>query len=335
MSKVYFGTYTRGLSEGIYQADFDNHTGQLSNLENIIKTDTPSYLVFSQKNAIYAIIKEGDQGGIVAFNANGEYINKVLLPGAPLCHLAVDEKRQLVYGANYHKGELTVYKILDNQGLELTDKVQLTGSGPHPNQKTPHAHFVGLTPDKYLVTCDLGSDAIRTYNLINNRLQEISRYDSVPGAGSRHLVFHPKEKIAYVLCELNATVEVLIYNGRGRFERLQIISTLPKDYHDFNATAAIRISEDGRYLYTSNRGHNSIATFKIRKDGQLDLMEMVPSHGDTPRDFNLTPDQKHLIVAHQESPNATVFKRDVESGKITLLSSDFYLPDAICVTFKP
>lgn len=333
-TKLYFGTYTRGKSKGIYQAYLNEDEGKLLNLENIIEIQSPSYLARS-KNHLFSILKEEQKGGIACFNKDKKLISKVLLDGPPLCHIAVDERRQLAFGANYHKGQITLYKYNHKGSIILSDLVQLEGSGPHPNQEKSHLHYVGLSPDQYLVTCDLGTDSIRSYKLIDNncKLEKIAQYQSQAGAGSRHLVFHPNEKIAYLLCELNSTVEVLIYNGYGHFECLQIISTLPEGYQDFNATAAIRISDDGNFLYTSNRCHNSIAIFKIKRDGQLQLLDIVSSAGNHPRDFNISPSQEYLVVAHQESDNASLFRRDLKTGLLTLLDDTFYLPEAICVSF--
>ena len=126
----------------------------------------------------------------------------------------------------------------------------------------------------------------------------------------------------------------MIYDGVGEFERMQVISTLPDGYEEFNATAAIRLSKDGKYLYASNRGHDSIAVFSILADGSLELLEIVPSHGKTPRDFDLTPDQEFLIAVHQDSDNATVFKRNPKTGRLAELSNDFRVPEAVCITFK-
>lgn len=331
---VYFGTYTQNQSKGIYKAQFDQETGSLSDLDIIIQTQSPTYLALSQKGNLYSIVKEGNKGGIAAFNPKGQLINQLVSEGAPLCHIAIDESRQLVYGANYHKGEVSVYHIQKNGGLKLADLVTLEGSGPHLHQKSPHAHYVGLSPDHYLITCDLGADKVRSYAISpKGHLNLITEYQSRPGSGSRHLVFHPNQKIAYLLCELSSTVEVLIYNGCGYFERIQTIGTLPKTYDGFNATAAIRISADGRFLYVSNRGHDSIACFTIEKDAQLSLLDIVPCHGKTPRDFNLSPDQNYLLVGHQDSNHASVFKRDQKSGRLSLLDKSFYLPEAVCVLF--
>ena len=151
-------------------------------------------------------------------------------------------------------------------------------------------------------------------------------YHATSGAGPRHIVFHPSYKIAYLICELNSTIEVLIYDGDGQFERMQTISTLPENFSEFNGTAAIRLSADGRFLYGSNRGHNSIAVYKVAGDGTLELVEIVPTNGKNPRDFNITPDQQYVIAVHQDSDNATVFKRDPKTGKLTEISHDFFVP---------
>lgn len=329
---IYFGTYTRKKSDGIYKAKFNLEKGDFSDLQLFANLQNPTYLIKSLVGNFYTITKENDLGGIVALNSKGQKINHVLRKDGSLCHLAIDEARQFVYGANYHKGEITLYKINEDGGLSLEDLIQLQGSGPHPHQDSAHAHYVGLTPDKYLVTCDLGTDSVTTYTISSdNKLKQIANYQAAQGAGARHLVFHHQEKIAYLLCELNASIEVLVYNGLGHFEKLQTISTLPSNYHKFNATAAIRISNDEKNLYISNRGHNSIAAYSIRKDGQLDLLEIVPSHGDIPRDFILTKDQNFLIIPHQESDNTTVYKRNFQTGKLNLLSKNFYVPESVCV----
>ena len=261
-------------------------------------------------------------------------LNHVVEEGAPHCYVAVDEKRSLVYGANYHKGQVLVYKRQTDGSLFQTDLDQHSGQGPHENQTSPHVHFTDLTPDQYLVTCDLGTDEVTTYDVSSEgKLTKLYTYHSQAGAGARHIVFHHHYKIAYLICELNSTIEVLIYDGVGEFERMQVISTLPDGYKGFNATAAIRLSKDGNYLYASNRGHDSIAVYTILADGSLELLEIVPSHGKTPRDFDLTPDQEFLIAVHQDSDNATVFKRNPETGRLAELSNDFHVPEAVCINF--
>ena len=331
---VYFGTYTRRLSKGIYKADFDTETGQLANLELFAAEPSPTYLAFDQQQHLYTVGSQDGLGGIAAYKTDGALLNHVVEEGAPHCYVAVDEKCGLVYGANYHKGQVLVYKRQTDGSLIQTDLDQHSGQGPHENQTSPHVHFTDLTPDQYLVTCDLGTDEVTTYDVSpEGKLSKLYTYHSQAGAGARHIVFHHHYKIAYLICELNSTIEVLIYDGVGEFERMQVISTLPDGYEGFNATAAIRLSKDGKYLYASNRGHDSIAVYTILADGSLELLEIVPSHGKNPRDFDLTPDQEFLIAVHQDSDNATVFKRNPKSGRLAELSNDFHVPEAVCINF--
>ena len=332
---VYFGTYTRRTSQGIYMADFDTDTGKLSNLELFASEPSPTYLAFDQQQHLYTVGSRDDKGGIAAYKTDGTLLNHVVEEGAPHCYVAVDETRGLVYGANYHKGQVLVYKRKEDGSLELADKVQHTGHDPHENQASPHVHYTNLTPDQYLVTCDLGTDEVITYDVdLEGKLTKLATYNCTPGAGARHLVFHHHFKIAYLICELNSTIEVLIYDGVGEFEQMQVISTLPDDYDDFNGTAAIRLSKDGKFLYASNRGHDSIAVYSILADGSLELLEIVPTHGKNPRDFDLTPDQEFLIAVHQDSDNATVFKRNSETGRLAELSNEFQVPEAVCIRFS-
>ena len=333
---VYFGTYTRRTSQGIYKADFDTETAQLSNLELFATEPSPTYLAFDQYQHLYTVGSQDDKGGIAAYQTDGTLLNHVVEEGAPHCYVAVDEKRNLVYAANYHKGQVLVYKRQKDGSLLLSDVDQHSGQGPHENQASPHVHFTDLTPDHYLVTCDLGTDQVITYDLDSEgKLSKLYTYHSQTGAGSRHIIFHNHYKIAYLICELNSTIEVLIYDGVGEFERMQVISTLPDGYKGFNGTAAIRLSKDGKYLYASNRGHDSIAVYTILADGSLELLEIVPTHGQTPRDFDLTPDQEFVIAVHQDSDNATVFKRNPETGRLAELSNDFHVPEAVCISFAP
>lgn len=332
---VYFGTYTRRTSQGIYKADFDTETGQLSHLKLFANEPSPTYLAFDDANHLYTVGSKDGQGGIAAYQTDGTLLNHVVEEGAPHCYVSVDDKRNLVYAANYHKGQVLVYKRKENGSLELAAMDQHSGHGPHENQASPHVHFADLTPDKYLLTCDLGTDQVTTYDLSSEgQLTKIATYHSNPGAGPRHLVFHHHYKIAYLICELNSTIEVLIYDGVGEFEHMQTISTLPECFDEFNGTAAIRLSKDGKYLYASNRGHDSIVVYTILADGSLELLEFVPTNGKTPRDFDLTPDQEFLLVVHQDSDNVTVFKRNSENGRLAELSNDFQVPEAVCIAFK-
>ena len=331
---IYFGTYTKKESKGIYKAQFDPETGSLSDLELVAVEPNPTFIAFSKKGNLYSVGAQDGKGGIASFTADFQPLNHVVEEGAPLCYVSVDDKRQLVYGANYHKGQVLVYKIEGDGQLSLIDQDTHEGKGPHENQASPHVHFADLTPDQYLITCDLGTDSLHTYEVSDQgKLTLLHHYKTAPGAGPRHLVFHPHHKIAYLINELNATIDVLFYDGMGEFEHFQTVSTLPEDYDGQKWASAIKLSADGKFLYASNRAHNSIAVFEVIADGSLKLIEIVPTDGLNPRDFTLSPDQHYLIAAHQDSPNATVFKRDPATGRLSSLSHDFYVPEAVCTVF--
>lgn len=331
---IYFGTYTKKESKGIYKAQFDPETGSLSDLELVAAEPNPTFIAFSEKRNLYSVGAQDGKGGIASFTADFQPLNHVVEEGAPLCYVSVDDKRQLVYGANYHKGQVLVYKIEGDGQLSLIDQDTHEGKGPHENQASPHVHFADLTPDQYLITCDLGTDSLHTYEVSDQgKLTLLHHYQTSPGAGPRHVVFHPHHKIAYLINELNATIDVLFYDGMGEFEHFQTVSTLPEDYDGQKWASAIKLSADGKFLYASNRAHNSIAVFEVIADGSLKLIEIVPTDGLNPRDFTLSPDQHYLIAAHQDSPNATVFKRDPETGQLSSLSHDFYVPEAVCTVF--
>lgn len=330
---VYFGTYTRKTSQGIYQAQFDTSTGELSQLSLIAKEENPSYLAFDELGRLYSVSTLEKKGGVAAFSPTMELLNHLVETGPAPCYIAVDAKRSLVYSANYHKGEVIVYKQATDGSLTVSDKISHQALAH--SQQTPHAHFANLTPDQLLAVCDLGLDQIVTYEVDEQgKLHHLDTYHSADKAGPRHLVFHPSFKVAYLICERNATIEVLFYDGMGEFHHFQTISTLPQQFTGENACAAIILSQDGKFLYASNRGHNSIAVYSVLADGSLALVEIVPSKGDCPRDITLTPDQHYLIAVHQLSNQASVFRRNPKTGQLQALSYHFAIPEPVCVLFR-
>lgn len=336
IEKIILGTYTRRVSEGIYTIDLDTEKKELSGLTLATKEVSPTYLAKSKAENLYTVTTVDGLGGAGAYDSTYQFLNAVTEEGAPLCYVAVDETRQLVYGANYHKGEVNVYRILDNGGIEAVESLyHQEETGPHKNQDHAHVHYTDLTPDQRLVVCDLGTDRVYTYDVAENgKLTLAATFVAEPGTGPRHLVFHPTQPIAYLFGELDSTVGVLAYQENGSFEKLQKISTLPEDFTGENGGAAIRISNDGRFLYTSNRGHNSIAVFEISSNGeQLSAIQNISTEGDFPRDFALNSTNEFLVCANQNSDNLTLFTRDAQTGKLTLLQKDIYAPECVCVYF--
>jgi 6-phosphogluconolactonase len=337
--KILLGGYTKRESKGGYSVLLDPIKAELSHLEEVANVQGPTYIALNKaKDKLYTCAADGNGGGIGAFSFDGEKaetLGNVTSTGAALCHLTVDDARGLVYGANYHLGEIRVYKIQADGALKLTDTIKHEGSGPRPEQNAAHVHYTGLTPDGRVVTCDLGTDEVTVYDVISGegKLNLVSIFRVEKGSGCRHLTFHPNGKIAYLANELNSTVDVLSYNEeKGSFARLQSITTLPETHEGFNGVAAIRLTSDGKFLYVSNRGHNSLAIYSVSPLGsKIELMGWTPTEGDIPRDFNFNKSEDFIIVAHQNSDNLTLFGRDKETGKLFLEQKDFYAPEMTCV----
>ncbi|MDT2758436.1 lactonase family protein [Enterococcus xiangfangensis] len=335
--KILLGTYTRRISQGIYQIELDTAAETLNNLTLVTEENSPTYLAQSKEDFLYSVTSRDGQGGISSYDSQNKFLNAVTEDGASPCYVAVDEARQLVYGANYHKGELATYKIQPDGSLKAAATVfHDEPTGPHKNQDKAHTHYTDLSPDQRLVVCDLGTDRVYTYDVTETgAVEEVAVYLAEPGTGPRHLVFHPTKKIAYLFGELDSSVSVLTYDETdGSFTQKQKISTLPKDFAGENGGAAIRVSNDGRYLYASNRGHNSIAVFAIAEDGlTLERIQSISTEGDFPRDFALSPDNAYVVAANQNSDNLTLYRRDSQNGLLTMIQKDIFAPEAVCVYF--
>lgn len=332
------GTYTRRESQGIYRMTLDTEKETLTDLTLLATEKSPTYLARSLAGNTYTVTEVDGKGGCGAYDSAFNLLNTVTEDGAPLCYVAVDEPRQLVYGANYHKGEVNVYKILSDGSLEAThQEFHDEPVGSHKNQDKPHAHYADLTPDQRLAVCDLGTDRVYTYDVSDTgKLSEVAVYVAEDGTGPRHLVFHPNHQIAYLFGELDSTVTVLAYDkADGSFTQIQKISTLPAGFTGENGGAAIRISKDGRFVYASNRGHDSIVVFEVSQDNAtLRLVQHIDTEGQFPRDFNLNANDQYLVCANQNSDNLTLYRRDSETGVLTLIQKDIYAPECVCVYFE-
>lgn len=341
LEQMLLGTYTRRESKGIYQIVLDTQKELLTEATLLVEETSPTYLALTQKGDLFNVTSVDGEGGMAAYQKNGEHfdlLNKVTEVGAPPCYVAIDEDKQLVFGANYHQGIVHVYRILADGQLEHTDKiVHDEATGPHENQDNAHVHYTDLTPDRRLVVCDLGTDRVYTYDVSEKgTLSEVAQYVAEPGTGSRHIVFHPTNQFAYLFGELDSTVTVLAYNAAdGSFEQVQKVSTLPDGFNEFNGGAAIRISEDGRFVYASNRGHDSIAVFATSEDGRkVERVQLISTEGEIPRDFDLDPTEKFVVVANQNTDNLTLYRRDEKTGLLEMIQKDVYAPECVCVSFK-
>ena len=349
--KILVGTYTQGKSEGIYRLDFNPVTGSLSNEGLVVKTQEPSFLVVSKdQNRVYAVKeteadKEQKGGGVSSFQWKAGRDELALLNnqnsrGAHPCYLSLSENGRFLSVANYTGGNFAVFE-LDKEGqLKDTPQVrQHQGSGPNAQrQEGPHAHCSTWRPDnRYLYVVDLGIDQVVAYSFdpTNGALGEGETALKVEGGnGPRLLVFHPNQKLAFLVNELSSSVLSLSYKeSTPGLSVIQEKSTLPGDFKGENSCAHIQLRPDGRFLYVSNRGHDSIAAFSVSQEGKLALVDIEPTQGHTPRFFTITPDGQFLLAANQNSDSVVVFKIDQESGKLepTGVKAEVFAP--VCLQF--
>ncbi|PIO80326.1 6-phosphogluconolactonase [Pediococcus damnosus] len=336
----FVGTYTKKTSQGVYKLTLDTETNTLSKAELVAKIGNPTYVAKSKRNFLYTVDQKGADGGVAVVDLNttpAKIIQHAVTPGNSPAYVAVDEQRQLLYSSNYHLATVTVYKIGEDGRLSQTDVVAHSGKGPKPEQADgAHVHFSDLTPDNRLVVCDLGTDEVYTYDVSDDgKLTEVTRYKTKAGFGPRHIVFTKNGSTAYLAGELGSAVEVLNYDEQnGEFTHLQTISTIPSTWHAHNGAAAIKLSQDDKFLYVSNRGYNSLAVFATSSDGSLKLIQNISVEGDFPRDFALDPTESFIVCANQNTDNLTLFSRSKENGKLTLLEKDIPLPEGVCVLFE-
>lgn len=350
-NKVFIGTYTSGYSKGIYNLDMNDETGMLSPINNPTELENPSYLVFSKdKKHLYTVVENADYkgeygGAVAAFSiapSTGELelLNYQSTKGKHPCHLCVDSNNKYLFAANYSEGSFSVFSINEDGSIEpCLHSIRHQGSGPNrQRQEAPHVHFVALTPDEdHLCVIDLGIDSLVVYDFDKNtgavNYNKELTVSLKPGSGPRHLVFHPNGRFVYIVTELSCEVAVLKYSKEG-FESLQYISTLPQDYADNNTCASIQLSPDGKFLYASNRGHDSIAVFNIdNNSGKLELVEITSTAGKNPRDFAIDPTGHYLYAANQDSDNLTAFIIDNETGKISPTGEFIEISKPVCIKF--
>ncbi|KOY72726.1 hypothetical protein FD43_GL000876 [Apilactobacillus kunkeei DSM 12361 = ATCC 700308] len=337
--KFLIGTYTRDTSEGIYEIELDENKKQLQNLQLVAKAGNPTYVAVSKANRLYAIDKgDNGKGGALALDNStrpANEINVCLNEDTNPAYITVDEGRQFVYTANYHTGEVMVYKIEEDGSLSYLNKVVHEGNvGPRPEQQSgAHPHYADLTPDGRLAVVDLGQDMVYVYDIADNgELTEVSTLKMEAGFGPRHVVFDEQKHVAFIVGELSSKLAVVNYDKTdGSFHLDHIVATIPDDWTEHNGAAAIRLSSDGKFVYVSNRGNNSIAVFEVKDNGKVELIQLASTEGDFPRDFNFSSDEKFMVVVNQNTNDATLYERDVNSGKLTVVQKDVHVPEGVCV----
>ncbi|MGB0347339.1 MAG: lactonase family protein, partial [Balneolaceae bacterium] len=315
---------------------------------SITLLDNPSFIAISpdQQN-LYAVseLGSGDEGyGFIYAYSLDNLGNPVFIDRYPTnafspCHVSVDATGKFVFVANYQGGVAMVYQRNEDGSLEFIQQLDHKGSGPHPNQNGSHTHMVKVSPDNnFLFIPDLGSDKVWSYR-INHEEGTVSKNTqefiaTAPGSGPRHMDFHPTKDIAYVMNELNFTVSVMNYESdSGTLTEYQRIPAIPSDFTAWNSSADIHVHPSGKFLYASNRGHNSIASFSIDEAGMLTPIGHTSTEGGTPRNFNIAPSGDLLFVANQDSDSITIFSIDSETGELTFTGNSLEVPTPVNITF--
>ena len=337
--KVWFGGYTSHDSKGIYTANVEKNEDdiKLVDVKNIVEIDRPTYFQLVG-DLLFTIIQNGDQSGIATYrikDGKAKQLDTYFHEGAAPCYISVDSQKHLVFTANYHLATINVFSYDENGKLTFITNDTHEGHGPRAEQDQAHPHFFDETPSGNLVSCDLGIDAVDFYKLDGDKLKHLARYQMENGFGTRHLVFSPDGKTMYIVGELSSQVNVARFNeNTWKFEDVATYKTIPDDFSDHNGAAAIRISKDGKFIYISNRGHDSITVFKVLDDGKLELVQRISVFGSFPRDFNWDKDEKYLVVANQNTNNATLYRRNSETGNLTPIQKDIPVPEATRVLFE-
>ena len=351
---VYVGTYTNGQSKGIYAFRFDEGAGRLSPIGLVAETRSPSFLVSSRDGRFLFAVNEASNpdrksGGMVTSFAidrtTGALTKLSEQPsgGADPCHLALDRTGRSLAVANYTSGTFAMFPVsADGRLGAVIQTVTDPGAGPNrERQEGPHAHEVVFdATNRFLLGVDLGTDRVLVFRFdqATGRLTPNAPPSaSVPaGAGSRHLAFAPGERDAFVIDELASTVTPMTWDAeRGVLTPRASVTTLPSDFKGTSTTAEIAIHPNGRALYGSNRGHDSIAVFHVSADGALTMAQIASTRGRTPRHFTLDPTGRWLIAANQDSNSLAIFSVDASAGTLAPAGDLVSAPSPVCVLFVP
>jgi 6-phosphogluconolactonase len=348
---VFVGTYTRARSQGIYPCRFDTATGAIGLAGKAAEADNPSFLAVDlARRRLFstAEARPTTPGGAVSAFAfdpeTGEltFLNQQASQGSGPCHLSLDKTGRFVLAANYGTGSVCVLPVRDDGHLgEATQVLQHEGRSVHPRRQAgPHAHSITLDPsNRYAFAADLGIDKVMVYQFDPGQ-GELKPNDPPwvgveAGSGPRHLAFHPTGRHAYLINELSNTMTAFAYDARrGALSQLQTISTLPADFAAASTAADVHVHPSGRFVYGSNRGHDSIAIFAVNQEtGRLTAVGYEPTGGRTPRGLAIDPTGTYLLAANQDSDTIVTFRVDQHTGLLKPTGHTIEVPSPVCVRF--
>jgi 6-phosphogluconolactonase len=294
---------------------------------------TSPFLYAVGDNKVFALKVDENTGHITLLNYQDS-------PGGP-AYVSVDESGHYVFVANYGGATIAVYPInRDGSVGEVIQEVQHEGSSiDTTRQQKAHPHFISVSPgNKYVLVPDLGQDRIVTYKFDDSSGKLVENEFSgkaLPGAGPRHLEFHPTLPFVFVVNELNSTVTSYTWdNNLGKMDQIATYPMLPDEFNEFSKAADIHLTSDGKFLYASNRGHNSLAAYRVADDGRLQFIDTYPCGGDFPRNFFITPDDRYVLVANQNTNNMVQYKIDAKTGALSMLQEITDIPGALCIKMR-
>lgn len=347
LQRFYVGTYTAEGAKGINLCTLNPETGEMLIVKTFEGIANPSFVRLSpDRNYLYAVSEtaknDGKTGYVHAYKVekNGDLtlLNSQESDGDNPCHVDVSPDGKYVVVSNYTSGTFSLFKVQKDGSLSPSKStIQNKGTGPDTErQEGPHAHSAKFSPfTNEVFNADLGTDQLNIFHLENGSLKQDGQpfVKLASGAGPRHFEFYPNAKTMFVISELNSTITVL-HKIKSNWEAGQVISTLPDNFKGESFCADIHLSKDGKYLYGSNRGHNSIAIFKVEeKDQTLEMLGTVSVEGNWPRNFGISPDGKWLLAANQRSGNIAAFSVNAEDGSISFSGNQVKMASPVCVEF--
>ena len=346
---VYIGTYTRGDSVGIYVYKLDLASGRLEYSSEIAGVDNPSFLALDPaRRRLYAVNEEAPDGRVSAFAIDPDsgalsYLNQQPTMGGLPCYLVVDRSGRFVLLSNYGSGSVAVFAIEEDGSLgAMTDLVAHQGSSvDEERQQGPHAHCIVLdAAGRHAFSADLGADEVKTYNFdaAEGKLRpgDPPAVKAEPGVGPRHFTFHPGGRYAYLINELGSTMSAFTYDGeRGALKQIQTLSTLPAGFSAYNHCADLHVEPSGKFLYGSNRGHDSLAIYGIdESSGRLTFLGNESTRGGGPRNFAIDPSGTYLLAANHDSDNVVTFRIDRDSGMLKETGHVAHVPSPVCLKME-
>lgn len=341
---MFVGTYTNKGSQGVYLYNFNPKTGE-SVLQSTTTANNPSFLARSENGRVLYAVDESDinTAALLAFQVEDgalSHINTIPTEGSSSCHVAINNRYPIAAVSNYSSGSLTVFSLQENGALgEVIQKIQSQRTGPDKDrQNASHIHSAFFSEDGTRVYVqDLGGDVVTIYTvekIADNFVLKEKEVIATPGGGGpRHLVFDKAEENLYVLLEMSAEI-AHFRRIANKWELVQSVSINNDDFVGANGAAEIKMSSDGHFIYATNRGDaNVITLFSINKQGDIQKEKVYSTKGKTPRNFNISPDGKYLLVANQESDNIIVFERDLLTGELVDADKEIQVPTPVCILF--